>query len=39
MPKVEQADVFHKLKPFWLPSKFVDERTQDDFEKKPHYEK
>ena len=35
MPKVEPADVFQKLIPFSLPSKFVDEITQDDLKKKP----
>ena len=37
MPKVEPADVFQKLIPFSLPSKFVDEITQDDLKKNPHY--
>ncbi len=34
---VEPADVFQKLIPFSLPSKFVDEITQDDLKKNPHY--
>ena len=37
MPKVEPADVFQKLVPFSLPSKFVDEITQDDLKRNPHY--
>ena len=37
MPKVEPADCFQKLIPFSLPSKFVDEITQDDLKKNPHY--
>ncbi len=37
MPKLEPADVFQKLIPFSLPSKFVDEITQDDLKKNPHY--
>ena len=37
MPKVEPADCFQKLIPFSLPSKFVDEITQDDIKKNPHY--
>jgi hypothetical protein len=37
MPKCEPADVFQKLVPFSLPSKFVDEITEDDKIKNPHY--
>ena len=37
MPKVEPADVFQKLVPFPLPSKFVDETTEEDKIKNPHY--
>ena len=37
MPKVEPADVFQKLVPFSLPSKFVDEINEDDIKKNPHY--
>jgi hypothetical protein len=37
MPKCEPADVFQKLVPFSLPSKFVDEITEEDKEKNPHY--
>jgi hypothetical protein len=37
MPKVEPADVFQKLFPFSLPSKFVDEINEDDFKMNPHY--
>ena len=37
MPKVEPADCFQKLIPFSLPSKFVDEITEDDLKKNPHY--
>ncbi len=37
MPKVEPADVFQKLVPFSLPSKFVNENFEDDVEKNPHY--
>ena len=37
MPKCEPADVFQKIVPFSLPSKFVDEITEDDKIKTPHY--
>jgi hypothetical protein len=37
MPKVQPADVFQKLIPFSLPSKFVVEINEDDLEKNPHY--
>ncbi len=37
MPKVEPADVLQKLVPFSLPSKFVDEISEDDIKKNPHY--
>ena len=37
MPKVEPADVFQKLVPFSLPSKFVDEITEEDLKHNPHY--
>jgi hypothetical protein len=37
MPKVEPADVFQKLVPFSLPSKFVDEIHIEDLKKNPHY--
>ena len=37
MSEVEPADCFQKLIPFSLPSKFVDEITQDDLKKNPHY--
>lgn len=37
MPKCEPADVFQKLVPFSLPSKFVDEITEEDKIKNPHY--
>ena len=36
-PKVEPADVFQKLIPFSLPSKFVDEITEEDLKHNPHY--
>jgi len=39
MPKAEPADVFQKLVPFSLPSKFVDDITEDDKIKNPHYKK
>jgi hypothetical protein len=38
MPKVEPADVFQKLVPFLLPSKFVDEINEDDLKKNSNYE-
>ena len=37
MPKVEPADVFQKLIPFSLPSKFVDEISEEDLKRNPHY--
>ena len=37
MPKCEPADVFQKLVAFSLPSKFVDEITEEDEIKNPHY--
>lgn len=37
MPKCEPADVFQKLVAFSLPSKFVDEITEEDKIKNPHY--
>jgi len=37
MPKVEPADVFQKLVPFPLPSKFVDEIFEEDKIKNPQY--
>ena len=37
MPKVEPADVFQKLVPFSLPSKFVDEITEEYLKRNPHY--
>ena len=37
MPKVEPADVFQKLVPFPLPSKFVDEIIEEDNIKNPQY--
>jgi hypothetical protein len=37
MPKCEPADVFQKLVPFSLPSKFVDEISEEDKIKNPHY--
>ena len=37
MPKVEPCDVFQKLVPFSLPSKFVDEITEEDLKRNPHY--
>jgi hypothetical protein len=37
MPKVEPADVFQKLVPFSLTSKFVDEIHIEDLKKNPHY--
>ena len=37
MPKCEPADVFQKLVAFSLPSKFVDEISEEDKIKNPHY--
>jgi hypothetical protein len=37
MPKVEPADVFQKLVPFPLPSKFVDEIIEEDKIKNPQF--